>query len=168
MERRKSQAKILAFWLRPSAARLWKTFRSKPNTIPVDGRKCSPSTGTVFAFTTECCSDSQRIWCSPSQRNRVRFRPDSQLSDNFVEALFECLLEAVELIPLGCPSFIAALCVVGVMVYQLMFDPNAVDVASRLDTLSLNPNKWIPRSWIGVAQAGLGLSPGSATFQTRP
>jgi hypothetical protein len=73
---------------------------------------------------------------------------ERQLSDNFVEALFECLLEAVELIPLGCAAllFIAALCVVGVMVYQLMFDPNAVDVASRLDTLSINPNKWIPRS----------------------
>src|ERR1700730_843589 len=66
-------------WLRPSAARLWKTFRSKPNTIPVDGRKCSPShrngvrlqSGMLFGFTTE--------WCSPSQRNRVRLRPDSPL-----------------------------------------------------------------------------------------
>jgi hypothetical protein len=64
-------------WLRPSAARLWKTFRSKPNTIPVDGRKCSPShrngvrlhNGMLFGFTTE--------WCSPLQRNRVRLRPDS-------------------------------------------------------------------------------------------
>jgi hypothetical protein len=26
-----------------SAACLWKTFRSKPNTIPVDEQKCSPS-----------------------------------------------------------------------------------------------------------------------------
>src|SRR5258708_1595200 len=72
-------------WLRPSAARLWKTFRSKPNTIPVDGRKCSPShrngvrlhNGMLFGFTTE--------WCSPSQRNRVRLRPDSPLNLHAVE-----------------------------------------------------------------------------------
>jgi hypothetical protein len=73
---------------------------------------------------------------------------ERQFSDNFVEALFECLPEAVELIPLGCAALlcIAALCAVGVIVYQLMFDPNAMDVASRLDTLSIDPNKWIPRS----------------------
>jgi hypothetical protein len=27
-----------------------------------------------------------------------------------------------------------------------MFDPNAVDVASRLDALSIDPEKWIRRS----------------------
>jgi hypothetical protein len=32
------------------------------------------------------------------------------------------------------------------MVYHLMVDPNAVDVASRLDLLSIDPDKWIPRS----------------------
>ncbi len=45
-------------WLPPSAVRLWKTFRSKPNTIPLEGRKCSPSerngvrlhNGIAFAF----------------------------------------------------------------------------------------------------------------------
>src|SRR5579864_770052 len=31
------------------------------------------------------------------------------------------------------------------MVYHLMFDPNAVDVASRLDMLSIDPDKCIPR-----------------------
>ncbi len=44
--------------LAPPAIRLWKTFRSKPNTIPVEGKKCSPShrnavrlqTGIAFAF----------------------------------------------------------------------------------------------------------------------
>src|SRR6202453_464197 len=63
--------------LRPSSVHLWKTFRSKPNTIPVDEQNCSPShrngvrlqTGMLFGFTTE--------WCSPSDRNRVRLRPDS-------------------------------------------------------------------------------------------
>jgi hypothetical protein len=63
-------------WLRPSAARLWKTFRSKPNTIPAEARKCSPSernavrihNGMVFAFTTESRSPSTGFptgWCVP-------------------------------------------------------------------------------------------------------
>jgi hypothetical protein len=70
-----------------------------------------------------------------------------QVAKNFVAALFECLLEAVELIPLACAAllFVAAIMVVGDVVYQLMFDPNAVDVASRLDMLSIDPNKWISR-----------------------
>src|ERR1700677_3233726 len=63
--------------LRPSLVHLWKTFRSKPNTIPVDEQNCSPShrngvrlqNGMLFGFTPE--------WCSPSDRNRVRLRPDS-------------------------------------------------------------------------------------------
>ena len=46
--------------LRPIAARLWKTFRSKPNAIPVTGENCSPSHGIVFTFPPECCSESQR------------------------------------------------------------------------------------------------------------
>ena len=61
--------------LRP--VRLWKTFRSKPNAIPVDDQICSPShrngvrlqTGMLFGITTE--------WCSASDRNRVHLRPDS-------------------------------------------------------------------------------------------
>ena len=67
---------------------------------------------------------------------------------NFGEALFEYLLEAGELIPyalvfllLGFGAYI-----VGTMVYRLMFDPNAVDVASRLEALSVDPEKWIHRA----------------------
>jgi hypothetical protein len=41
---------------------------------------------------------------------------------------------------------IFGLCLVAGMVYHLMVDPNAVDVASRLDLLSIDPDKWIPRS----------------------
>src|SRR5580658_3025878 len=56
---------------------LWKTFRSKPNAIPVDEQNCSPShrnrvhlpTGMLFGITTE--------WRSASDRNRVHLRPDS-------------------------------------------------------------------------------------------
>ena len=63
--------------LRPTAAHLWKTFRSKPNAIPVDEQNCSPShrnrvhlpTGMLFGITTE--------WRSASDRNRVHLRPDS-------------------------------------------------------------------------------------------
>src|SRR5437660_4033977 len=63
--------------LPPTAAHLWKTFRSKPNTIPVDEQNCSPShrnrvhlqTGMLFGITTE--------WRSASDRNRVHLRPDS-------------------------------------------------------------------------------------------
>ena len=71
-----------------------------------------------------------------------------RLAKSFGKALFECLLEAVELIPLACVALlcVAALYLVGGMVYHLMFDPNAVDVAFRLDTLSLDPDKWFPRS----------------------
>jgi hypothetical protein len=54
----------------------------------------------------------------------------------------------VELIPIACAKllFVGAIVVIGDMIYQLMFDPNAVDVASRLNTLSIDPNKWLLRS----------------------
>src|SRR5229473_8340675 len=66
--------------LRPTAAHLWKTFRSKLNAIPVDEQNCSPShrnhvhfqTGMLFGITTE--------WCSASDRNRVHLRPDSPVN----------------------------------------------------------------------------------------
>ena len=66
--------------LRLSSVHLWKTFRSKPNTIPVDEQNCSSShrnrvhlqTGMLFGITTECCS--------ASDRNRVHLRPDSPLA----------------------------------------------------------------------------------------
>jgi hypothetical protein len=57
--------------LTPSAVRLWKTFRSKLNAIPVNDKNCSAS---------------HRNRCSPSDRNAVRnhngmafsFRPESR------------------------------------------------------------------------------------------
>jgi hypothetical protein len=71
----------------PSSVHLWKTFRSKPNTIPVDEQNCSPSqrnrvhlqNGMLFGITTECCS--------ASDRNRVHLRPDSPLPDNMYQTL---------------------------------------------------------------------------------
>ncbi|MGB7148364.1 MAG: hypothetical protein WBD45_04380 [Terriglobales bacterium] len=41
--------------------RLWKTFRSKPNAIPVAGKDCfGLPPESVFSFRPECCSASQR------------------------------------------------------------------------------------------------------------
>ena len=59
-----------------------------------------------------------------------------------------CLLEAQELIPNALILFMFGfgVCLVAAMAYQLMFDPNAVDVASRLEALSIDPDKWIRRS----------------------
>lgn len=67
---------------------------------------------------------------------------------NFAEGLLECLLEAGELIPYAVVLALfgfAAYLVVGT-VYHLMFDPNAVDVATRLDLLSIDPDKWFHHS----------------------
>ena len=76
----------------------------------------------------------------PEQRER--------LAKSFGAALLECLFEAAELIPLACAVLLCLipLCLFGAAVYHLMFDPNAVDVASRLDMLSIDPDKWFLRS----------------------
>ena len=81
-------------------------------------------------------------------------RPEPQ--GRFVEIvgieLFECLFETEELflyviVPVVCAFVcIVASYMIGTVAYQLMFDPNAVDVASRLDLLSIDPEKWFPRS----------------------
>jgi len=64
------------------------------------------------------------------------------------EMLLECLFETEELFPhallllfLGFGVYLVA-----GMTYHLMFDPNAVDVSSRLDLLSIDPDTWAPRS----------------------
>ena len=74
-----------------------------------------------------------------------------RLAKSFGKALLEWLLEAVDLIPLACVAFLCLgigllVCLAGIAVYHMMFDPNAVDVASRLDMLSIDPDKWISRS----------------------
>ena len=60
----------------------------------------------------------------------------------------ECLLEAGELIPYAVvlALFGFAACLVAGMVYHLVFDPNGVDVATRLDLLSIHPDKWFHHS----------------------
>ena len=74
--------------------------------------------------------------------------PKGRLAGALGEAVFECLLETEELffyalIPILC---IGALYAVGVMVYQSTFDSRAVEVASNVNPLSIDPNKWLPRS----------------------
>jgi hypothetical protein len=60
----------------------------------------------------------------------------------------ECLTESEELfvylvIPLLC---IAVVWIVGMAVYQVIFDPHAASIASTSDCLSIDPEKWFPRS----------------------
>ena len=57
------------------------------------------------------------------------------------------LPEAMEFVSVACSAllFVAAIVVVGEVAYQFMCDPNTVDVASRVDMLSIDPNKWISR-----------------------
>lgn len=76
---------------------------------------------------------------------------EGRFVENFVAAVFECLLqvgELGELIPYALILFLFGFgaYLVGTMVYHLIFDPNAVDVASRLDALSIDPDRWIRRS----------------------
>jgi hypothetical protein len=73
--------------------------------------------------------------------------PEGRFAKNFGVALLECLPEAAELVPyaLIVLTLGLGLYLVAGMVYHLMFDPNAVDVASRLDLLSIDPDKWVRR-----------------------
>jgi hypothetical protein len=69
-----------------------------------------------------------------------------RLSKNFGAAPLGCLFEAAELIP----SRVALLCLIplclfGAAVYHLTSDPNAVDVASQLDMLSIDPRQMVPQ-----------------------
>ena len=71
-----------------------------------------------------------------------------RFAKNFGAASFDCLLEASELIPYALVLLFVGfgLYLVGSMIFHLMFDPNAVDVASRLIALSIDPEKWFQRS----------------------
>jgi hypothetical protein len=78
-------------------------------------------------------------------RDRERRR---QFARNFGATLLNCVLEDGEFIALACFALLLAipLCMVGIVVYHLAFDPYAAEVASRRDILSINPDKWFPRS----------------------
>src|SRR5664279_5339329 len=82
-----------------------KTFRSKPNAIPVDDTNCSPShrnhvhlqTGMLFGITTESCS--------ASDRNRVRLRPDSPAIMPLAPGLFWAFVVSLLLFSLLAVSY---------------------------------------------------------------
>jgi hypothetical protein len=71
-----------------------------------------------------------------------------RFAKNLGEVLLECLFETEILFPYALLLLFLGFGVylVAGMTYHLMFDPNAVDVASRLDLLSIDPDKWTPRS----------------------
>src|SRR5437879_13773676 len=69
--------------LRPTAAHLWKTFRSKLNAIPVDEQNCSPSHRNHVHLPTGMLSGITTEWRSASDRNRVHLRPDSPGNGRF-------------------------------------------------------------------------------------
>jgi hypothetical protein len=74
--------------------------------------------------------------------SRTGIRPEAR------RVLLKCLFETGELFPyallllfLGFDFYLVA-----GMTHHLKFRPSAVDVASRLDLLSIDPDKWTPRS----------------------
>jgi len=71
----------------------------------------------------------------------------SRFVENCASALGHCLLEDAEvLIPviliLAGGAF---LWIIGVTFYEIIFDPHATNVAAALDSLSIDPDKWLPR-----------------------
>src|SRR5580765_6038565 len=55
---------------------LWKTFRSKANAIPVYDKTVRLPTGIGVRLQTGMLFGITTAWCSLSDRNRVRLRPD--------------------------------------------------------------------------------------------
>lgn len=71
-----------------------------------------------------------------------------RFAHNVVGALGHCVEEELDTIGpvLGALAFISVLWIVGVLSYEMIFDPYAAHVAARLDSLSIDPDKWMPRS----------------------
>ena len=70
----------------------------------------------------------------------------SRFIKNAASALGHCALEDTEVLV---PVILvlaggAFLWIIGVSIYDLMFDPYATNVAATLDSLSIDPDKWFP------------------------
>ena len=70
-----------------------------------------------------------------------------RFGDIFLEGVLECVLEVDEIflyvvVPL---MLVSAVCFLVFVVYHCMVDPNALELASRSDLLSIDPDKWLPR-----------------------
>lgn len=65
---------------------------------------------------------------------------------NLALALGHCIAEDVEVLDTAVPAIICVgiLCFIGMAVYDLILDPQVI-TAATLETLSINPDKWIPR-----------------------
>ena len=65
---------------------------------------------------------------------------------NLAAALGYCIAEDVEVLGTAIPALICVgiLWFVGMAVYDFILDPHVV-TAATLDSLSINPDKWIPR-----------------------
>jgi len=66
---------------------------------------------------------------------------------HFLAALGNCLLEDIEVlgpitVVLTCTCMVLACVIVVQIAYEMILDPNAADVASRLLSLSIDPDKW--------------------------
>ena len=78
-------------------------------------------------------------------------KQSARFARNFATALGHCMLEDGELMGLAMGTAIVVLVCVGVLLlfftalqisYELVFEPNAVNVASRLAQLSIDPSNW--------------------------
>lgn len=78
----------------------------------------------------------------------AKSRKREGLADHFGWEILEWLFEADDLfVPVACFVILALVgIVVYELVYELVIDPNGINVASGLDSLSIAPEKWFPRS----------------------
>ena len=65
---------------------------------------------------------------------------------NVASALGYCIAEDVEVLDTAIPALICVgiLWFIGMVVYDFILDPHVI-TAATLDSLSINPDKWIPR-----------------------
>ncbi len=65
---------------------------------------------------------------------------------NLFSALGRCVLEELEVLETVIPALVCfgILWLVGSVVYDLILDPH-IPKAAALDSLSINPDRWIPR-----------------------
>jgi len=87
--------------------------------------------------------------CEPPQRKSRIKTFFAAMLECFDPDIFDCLPESIMgaiggLVALATVAVI--LCGLGIFFYQLIVDPDAVHVAARLDSLSINPDNYFLRS----------------------
>jgi len=65
---------------------------------------------------------------------------------NLASALGYCIAEEVDVLETAIPALICVgiLSLIGMAVYDFILDPHVIKAAT-LDSVSINPDKWIPR-----------------------